>query len=274
MRTWRTTRRNPRPRLKKPAAGSGKPADSRGKAKPAPSIDEELGLAPLGDEPDLGFAPLPEDAPTKPAEDEDVVLLEDASEAAPAPAKPAGLRPVREPAGLKPLEPVGGLRPLEPLGGLQPLDAADGLQPLDAAAGLQPLSDSGGLQALDEQALSSGGLQEPSDALQKGSRRAPKKRPSGSPWDSTLMYAGGGGLLLLLILGVVLWYTLTRGSATELLQAADEAYRSGSYSQAIPNYERFLASYPEDPNVSLARVRIGTAGFGRCWKGPRTSNRR
>ena len=182
-------------------------------------------------------------------------------------AKPAGLRPVREPAGLKPLEPVSGLRPLEPLGGLQPLDAADGLQPLDAAAGLQPLSDSGGLQALDEQALSSGGLQEPSDALQKGSRRAPKKRPSGSPWDSTLMYAGGGGLLLMLIIGLVLWYTLTRGSATELLQAADEAYRSGSYSQAIPNYERFLASYPEDPNVSLARVRIGTARIRQVLEG-------
>ncbi len=243
---------------KKPAAGSGKSADSRGKAKPAPSIDEELGLAPLGDEPDLGLAPLPEDAPAKPAEDEDVVLLEDASATAPAPARPAVPRPLREPAGLKPLEPVSGLKPLESLGGLQPLDAADGLQ---------PLADAGGLQALDEQALSSGGLQEPSDALQKGARRAPKKRPSGSPWDSTLMYAGGGGLLLLLIIGLVLWYTLTRGSAAELLQAADEAYRSGSYSQAIPNYERFLASYPDDPNVSLARVRIGTARIRQVLEG-------
>ncbi|MCU0983054.1 MAG: PQQ-binding-like beta-propeller repeat protein, partial [Pirellulaceae bacterium] len=251
----------------KPAAGSGKPAATRGKGKPAPSIDEELGLAPLGDEPDLGFAPLPEDAPAKPAEDEEVVLLEDASQEAPAPARPASLRPLAESAGLKPLRPVTGLQPLEPMGGLQPLDAAGGLQPLDVAAGLQPLSDSGGLQALDEQSLSSGGLQEPSDALQKGTRRGPKKRASGSPWDSTLMYAGGGGLVLLLISGLVLWYTLTRGTAAELLQAADEAYRSGSYSQAIPNYERFLDSYPDDPNVSLARVRIGTARIRQVLEG-------
>ena len=260
-------RAEPPAAAKKPAPGSGKPADSRGKGKPAPSIDEELGLAPLGDEPDLGFAPLPEDAPAKPAEDEEVVLLEDASQEAPAPARPASLRPLAEPAGLKPLQPVAGLQPLEPMGGLQPLDATDGLQPLDAAAGLQPLADAGGLQALDEQSLSSGGLQEPSDALQKGTRRGPKKRASGSPWDSTLMYAGGGGLVLLLISGLVLWYTLTRGTAAELLQAADEAYRSGSYSQAIPNYERFLDSYPDDPNVSLARVRIGTARIRQVLEG-------
>jgi outer membrane protein assembly factor BamB len=252
---------------KKPAPGSGKPADSRGKAKPAASIDEELGLAPLGDEPDLGLAPLPGDASATPAEDEEVVLLEDASQAAPASGRPASQRPLAEPAGLRPLRPVAGLQPLEPVGGLQPLDAADGLQPLDAAAGLQPLADTGGLQALDEQSLSSGGLQEPSDALQKGARRGPKKRASGSPWDSTLMYAGGGGLVLLLIIGLVLWYTLTRGTAAELLQAADEAYRSGSYSQAIPNYERFLDSYPDDPNVSLARVRIGTARIRQVLEG-------
>ncbi len=253
---------------KGPAAVSGKPVDSRGQGKPAPRVDDELGLAPLDGEPDLGLAPLPEDAPAKPAEDEEVVLLEDASKDLPAPARPAGLRPSPEPAGLKPLQPVGGLQPLEPVGGLQPLTPVAGLQPLDASGGLQPLADAGGLQALDEQSLSSGGLQEqPSDTLKKSARRGPKKRASGSPWDSTLMYAGGGGLVLLLIAGVVLWYTLTRGTAAELLQAADEAYRSGSYSQAIPNYERFLAGYPDDPNVSLARVRIGTARIRQVLEG-------
>ena len=225
-----------------------------------------MGLAPLGDEQDLGLAPLPEDAPPKAAEDEDVVLLEDASEPAPASNKPAGPRSRPEPAGLTPLDSPAGLRALEPVAGLQPLEPLGGLQPLDASAGLQPLADAGGLQALDEQSLAEGGIQPPSDALQKTRKPGKKFRP-GSQWDSTLMYAGGGGLILMLILGLVLWYRLTRGSATELFQAADEAYRSGSYSQAIPNYEKFLIQFPDDPNVSLARVRIGTARIRQVLEG-------
>jgi len=260
--------------------GGGKPADGSAKAPPAPSIDEELGLAPLGDEEDLGLAPLPEDRPPKAAEEEDVVLLEDASggvspgaglvpldETQAAPARTVGgLRPLSEPAGRAPLKPPAGLQPLEPVGGLQPLEPVGGLQPLKAAAGLQPLPDAGGLQPLDEPVLAAGDLQPVSGALQQAERPARKFRP-GSRWDSTLMYAGGGGLALMLIAGVVLYFTLMRGSASELLEAADQDYRSGSYSQAIPKYEKFLASYPEDPNVSLARVRIGTARLRQLLEG-------
>lgn len=287
--------------------GRGKPADAGAKAKPAPSIDEELGLAPVGDEEDLGLAPLPEDKPPKAAEEEDVVLLEDASggaskvqglspldetQVAPA-ATVGGLRPLpgtagrkppQAPTGLQPLEPVGGLQPLDagsglqPLDagaglrrldagpGLQPLDAGSGLHPLEAAAGLRPLADARGLQALDEGLVPSGELQPVSGALQKAERPA-KKLGKGSPWDSTLMYAGGGGLALMLIAGVVLYFTLMRGSAAELLEAADKDYRSGSYSQAIPKYEKFLSDYPEDPNVSLARVRIGIARIRQVLEG-------
>lgn len=257
----------------RPAKGSRKPTP-----QPDETIDEELGLAPLDDEPDLGLAPDEEQAK---AGDEDVVLLEDASSGAtqdlglapleeetvaePAPTagrwqpapEPAGLRPLEEPAGLTPLESPRGLKPLEPASGLQPLDVAAGLQPLDAGAGLQPL---------DVPALAADDLQPVSGALQKAERPVKRFR-KGSQWDSALMYVGGGGLVLMLIGGAVLWYTLTRGSATELLQAADTDYRSGSYSQAIPKYEKFLNSYPEDPNVSLARVRIGIARIRQVLEG-------
>jgi len=223
-------------------AGPPKSAGGRSAPKPAASIDDELGLAPLDDEANLGLAPLPEDAPANPPEEE-VVMLEDASGKVSKPQRPR--QP--EPAGLTPLEPVAGL---------QPLDIADALEPLDG---------SDELEELDSQTMAEGGLA-PSDSLRAG-RRVGKKGQAGSPWDSTLMYAGGGGLLLMMIVGVVLWYLLTRVSAAELLQAADEAYRSGSYIQAIPNYERFLAKYPDDPNVSLARVRIGTAQIRQVLEG-------
>jgi len=228
------------------AAGPPKPAQGRSEPKRAPSIDEELGLAPLDDESDLGLAPLPEDASANPPEEE-VVMLEDASGKAAKASRAVRQPPRPEPAGLTPLEPVAGLQPLDAVGGLEPLDGS-------------------GLQELEQQELAEGGLAPPSEALRKG-RRVGRKPQAGSPWDSSLMYAGGGGLLLLLIVGVVLWYLLTRVSAAELLQAADEAYRSGSYIQAIPNYERFLAKYPDDPNVSLARVRIGTAQIRQVLEG-------
>lgn len=230
------------------AGGTAKPTAGHGAPPAASSIDQELGLAPLDDEPDLGLAPLPEDAAARPAEEE-VVMLEDASGPASQPPRSGSRSPARpEPSGLTPLEPVAGL------------------QPLDAAAGLEPLGDAAGLEELEQQAVAEGGLAPPSEALRKG-RRLGRKAPTGSPWDSALMYAGGGGLLLMIIIGVGLWYLLTRVSAAELLQAADEAYRSGSYIQAIPNYERFLAKFPDDPNVSLARVRIGTAQIRQVLEG-------
>lgn len=239
------------------AGGAAKPAAGRGASAAAPSIDQELGLAPLDDEADLGLAPLPEDAAASPPEEE-VVMLEDASGKSP---------PTQRSAGATPSRPVAaGLTPLEPVAGLRPLDAADGLEPLDAAGGLEPLDAADGLQEIEQQAVAQGGLAPPSEALRKG-RRLGRKASAGSPWDSTLMYAGGGGLLLLIIIGVALWYLLTRVSAAELLQAADDAYRSGSYIQAIPNYERFLAKFPDDPNVSLARVRIGTAQIRQVLEG-------
>ncbi len=258
--------------------GGGKPQAARGKPHPEPSIDEELGLAPLGDEEDLGLAPLPEDAPPQTVQEEDVVLLEDASRSVD---QELGLAPLAEPprgagsaaaggqpaaAGRTPSRPAVQRQPPEPAGGLQPLDVGAGLQPLGDASGLQPLPDAAGLQAWDEPSLADGALEPAAGSLQKAGRPA-KRLGSGSPWDSTLMYAGGGGLALMLIVGFVLWYTLTRGSATELLQAADTDYRSGSYSQAIPKYEKFLASYPDDPNVSLARVRIGTARLRQVLEG-------
>ena len=232
------------PAGKSPAAPV--PPVGRGAPIPVSPIDEELGLAPLDDEPDSRWAPQPGDKPAKPPE------TPAPSPPAPAPKSTKPSKTVAEPSGTA----VAGLTPLEPVSGLEPLDVGDGLQPLDDS----------GLQAWEDEAPVEGGLEPASDALRKQPRFG-RKPKAGSPWDSALMYVGGGGLALLLIAGVVLWYLLTRVSAAELLEAANEAYRSGSYIQAIPNYERFLSRFPDDPHVSLARVRIGTARIRQVLEG-------
>jgi outer membrane protein assembly factor BamB len=85
---------------------------------------------------------------------------------------------------------------------------------------------------------------------------APRKR---NVWDSPLLLIGGGVLGAVLVAFALLWYSLTRGSAAEVLSKADEEYRAGSYSSAMVGYEGFLASYPSDPSVSYARVKLGMA---------------
>ncbi len=170
------------------AANEGRPTKPpKAAVKSKDPLDDELGLAPLDEDQDLGLAPDKEE--TK-AEDEEVVLLEDASGGAPqdlgltpldenetvvAPTK-AKRQPPSRPAGVTRLDASAGLQPLEPVGGLQPLDAASGLQPLEATSGLQPLADAGGLQTLDEGDLAGGELQPASGALQQAARPGARGR--------------------------------------------------------------------------------------------------
>ncbi len=241
---------------------SGKPQP---KAKPAK--DEELGLAPLDDDEEeayLGLAPQDDDEPEP--EDEGLTLVMDDE-----PEEDGGLEPIA--GGLEPidggLEPVGGgLEPidggLEPVGGgLEPIDSGlepvgGGLEPVDAGGALEPVSEPAGLEPIDSglEPIDHGTPQTAPDKLQAAGGRPQRKK---NPWDSTLLYVGGGGLVLLLIIGVVVFFLINRQSGAEMYQAADEDYRSQSYGQAVVKFEKFLAKFPEDPNASLARVKIGTA---------------
>ena len=84
-------------------------------------------------------------------------------------------------------------------------------------------------------------------------------KPAGNVWDSPLLLAGGGLLGVIVVAFAVLLYALTRGTAAELLQQADDAYRGGAYTSAIAGYETFLKKYPSNPEVSKARVFRGMA---------------
>ncbi len=269
--------------------------DDRLKPTPKAQDDDILGLAPLdGEEDDLVLG--------SPADDE-VVMLEDASVGgAPADlgltpldegdlpqpmggsgpsAPPPGLEPVPPPTGLEPVGPPPGLQPVDGVQGLQPIDAPSGLEPVGgpsglepvggpaglepvgAAAGLEPIGRTGGLEPLDAGAGYADGMEPIGGAAQTPVGKLPKKQIRTNVWDSKLLLVGGGALILMILVGVALYYALTRGTAAELFQAAEEDYRSGAYAQAIAKFEKFVGKYPDDPNISLARVRVGTA---RLWQ--------
>jgi outer membrane protein assembly factor BamB len=87
----------------------------------------------------------------------------------------------------------------------------------------------------------------------------PPRRAAKNVWDSPLLLVGGGALGLILVAFLLLLYALTRGSAAEMFNKAEEEYRSGSYATATALYEKFLKQYPGDANASLARVRRSMA---------------
>ncbi|MEX2174778.1 MAG: PQQ-binding-like beta-propeller repeat protein [Pirellulaceae bacterium] len=141
----------------------------------------------------------------------------------------------------------------------------EGLTPLAATDGLTPLGFGGATATsarLDDLFADPHG--QASDPLAGGAvLGAPPVVPKGkggkNVWDSPLLLIGGGVLGVIVVAFGLLYYSLTRGTAAEVLAQADEEYKSGSYTSAIAGYERFLKSYASDPNVSIARVRRGMA---------------
>lgn len=263
-------------RAEKPASGADTVVEGMAAPKPAQPAADDIGLAPLdGEKETPGSTPAP-------SEDDDVVMLEDASEEAPPdpglapieepkPTKPqavSGLQPIADKGGLEPIDASGGLEPvagtpgLEPVAGtpgLEPVGATEGLQPIDQAAGLEPIGGAG-LEQLDATAgLEPVGGTPGLTPTGGPAPQIPKKRIKKNVWDSKLLLVGGGALLLLILIGIGLYLFLQRETAAEILAAAEEDYRSGAYAQAIDKYERYLDKFPDDPNASMARVRIGTA---------------
>jgi outer membrane protein assembly factor BamB len=86
----------------------------------------------------------------------------------------------------------------------------------------------------------------------------PKKLKKGqSEWESPFLLFGGGALLLLIIIGAGVFFLYLRGSGDQQFKLAEDAYRGGSYTQAIENYTAYLEKNPKHPSVSLAKVHRG-----------------
>ena len=117
----------------------------------------------------------------------------------------------------------------------------------------------GGLDDIFTSPLDDPLLTSATDPRQSLLRPPAKKLKNANPWDSAVIYFGGAGLAVLVFAFVVLYVSLSRGTANEAFQLAEDDFKSLAYSQAISKYEKYLSRFGEDANASLARVRIGVA---------------
>lgn len=160
--------------------------------------------------------------------------------------------------GLKPISGPG----LTPLTSDDVIDAPGGLQPLteddvmSAGDALQPLD---GLSAADPFSAAPAGGAPDAGGRTQHTGRFKSKKVRANQWDSPWLLIGGGGLLLSLILVGVLWFMLSRDNAEEMFAAAEEAYNSESYSDAIKKYDVYLEKFDDDDNAPKARVRRAMA---------------
>ena len=200
-------------------------------ASPEPNDDDESGLL-LVEEP--------------PAEDE-IVMLEEA--VADAPEDVVGLTPVED-AGAA-LTPVGG-NPSS--GGLELLDG--GLEALGGGGfeSLDSLDGTSGSGASDP--FSQAAPPRPTSAAGGASKKERREKKNHQDWGGKTMIGGGGLLLFLILAGGLLYYNLTKQSPLELHDAAEEAYRTESYSDAMAKFEKFVKAYPSDEKADDAQVRI------------------
>jgi hypothetical protein len=97
----------------------------------------------------------------------------------------------------------------------------------------------------------------------RSKKKSKKKKKGESEWDTSLILYGGGGLVLLLLAGGIIYYLLNRESADFVLSEATNYFESGSYTQAIGQYEKFVENFKGHPEYSAAKVKLGLA---RLWK--------
>jgi len=250
--------------------------------KPTPAVaktrpeEEDLGLAPLEEETgrktppdaaekdDLGLAPLEEQQPAEtakppPAKTAPPQAAKTTRPQAEKPTKPQSQKPAKAPAEKTAKGQAAGAS-----GSLLDEELSElATGPGDLAA-MGPLDGLMAGQGLDEAAA--GGPLAPIAPKKKGlwrffsrAKRKRAKKEKENVWDTSLMLVGGGTLLVLLILGSVLLWAVMRGGGDEMLDAANDEYRAGSYTQAISKYKQYLKKFPNHNGASIARVRTGLA---------------
>ena len=87
-------------------------------------------------------------------------------------------------------------------------------------------------------------------------RRKHVKQSHKNQFESPLMLMGGGALILLVLCGIGLGVMLSLRSGDEVLNEAQAAYESGSYSQARESYERFVEDFEGSSRWGEARVAL------------------
>lgn len=109
-----------------------------------------------------------------------------------------------------------------------------------------------------------GGFAEPeaepaADGKAAKKKKKKKKGKNQNEWDSPLLLIGGGSLVLLVVVGLLVWFIMFAENADNLLSTARSEMASGSYGNAIANYEKFVEDYPGNAEFSKARVELAMA---------------
>jgi len=232
------------------AAGGQAAGTSAAPPEPAPPAGEgDPRLKPLDDEDELGLAPLDDEPPKRASKP---------SSGAKTPQKGAAGTPGKSGKGAA-QQPAPA-----------PAPGAGSLFDEEFGSLGDDLGSFGGpLDGLMDDAMlagdAAGGPLAPAAPKKKGIFArlfAKKKRPPGEKanvWDSPLILVGGGTLLVLLILLTVFVWAISRQSGEQAFQQADADYSAGSYAQAIHKYDLALESFPDHPAAGMARVHRGLA---------------
>ncbi|MBI2823160.1 MAG: PQQ-binding-like beta-propeller repeat protein [Planctomycetia bacterium] len=250
----------------------------------------------------LSTAVPPPDASMPVIPDDDLEVLPDDEEDDLLPPPPASAAPAAPPSGrrAKPSSHLPETRVADDDLGLLPLEDEPVLAPLKApSAKPAPSGSASGLKAAlgptkkpekkrrswrseiqRQDSLAAGldsllGSEAAAEAGTAGAAPAKRMRALGggtipgarNAWDSPLLLIGGGTVLGLVILGAALFWMLTRQTAGQALQQAEDDYRGGSYSQAILKYDNYLEKFPKHASVSVARVHRGLAQLRQAVEG-------
>lgn len=250
-------------------------------SKPA-MTDDELGLAPLDDEPTKKLKPPVKQTVTpKPAmQQEEELSFAELSDDKPAktPKSVETAKPVIKPPQKKILAPpvakpikTQAVRPAAPKPSTEktpakPADASEPRlkkeMPLADAASEGNLLDElmAGIPTADAIADPFASTKSQGRGLTRFFQRKPKvaaKKTDEEKWGSSLMLVGGGGLFVLLGVCALIVISLTHVGADKILEAANADYRDGSYAAASDKYKSYLEKYSAQPSASLVRVRVG-----------------
>ncbi|MCH2115285.1 MAG: PQQ-binding-like beta-propeller repeat protein [Pirellulales bacterium] len=162
------------------------------------------------------------------------------------------------------------LKPEEPTP--PPAAATSRSQNIDSAAPLDALGDVLSKSMATENPHASFEETATNKRSARAKKRKAKRAKDKSEWDSPLLLAGGGGLLALLIVGIVVYILINREDAEAVLSEASVFFEDGSYTQAIKQYEHFVEAFPNHPQFSTAKVKLGIARLWKATRGADSSN--
>ncbi|HET6883886.1 MAG TPA: PQQ-binding-like beta-propeller repeat protein [Pirellulales bacterium] len=227
--------------------------------KPAPADDDDLKLF---EEPPAvppgAKKPTRRPAPPPAEDDDDLELfpLDDAQQAAQPGRAPSPTQPAKQPAarwaGTPKQDPPPNKRP------------AAKREPKEAE-----VFDAGGPDIFGAAAQSP---YEAEPSARERRRDQKEKKAAGherSVWDTPFMLFGGGGLLLVIIAIAFFYFRWSRLSGDVMFKQAEDAWKAGSYTQAIELYDKYLKAYPDHAEAGAARVHRGLARLRQAVEGAR-----